>query len=43
METWLARTGTSDVDGERVRALLGDRLENDEYVDTKILVKARRR
>ena len=43
VETWLARTATSTADGERVRALLADRVEGGEYVDTKILLKARKR
>lgn len=42
VETWLARTETSDEDATRVRELLADRIEGDAYVDTKILLKARK-
>ena len=43
VETWLARTGTGEADAERVRELLADRIRDGEYVDTKILLKARKR
>ncbi|MBA3244064.1 MAG: methyltransferase domain-containing protein [Actinobacteria bacterium] len=40
---WLARTDTSEQDGARVRELLADRIEGDEYVDHKLLIRARKR
>ncbi|MDQ3992160.1 MAG: class I SAM-dependent methyltransferase [Actinomycetota bacterium] len=43
VEPWLARTATSDEDAARVRELLADRIDDGEYVDTKILVRARKR
>ncbi len=43
LDAWLARAGTSDEDGARVRELLADRIEGDDYVDTKILLRGRRR
>ena len=43
VETWLARTGTSDTDAEQVRGLLSEQLEDGDYVDTKILLRARKR
>ena len=42
LEGWLARTETSEQDAVRVRALLADRIEGDEYVDTKILLRGRK-
>jgi SAM-dependent methyltransferase len=39
---WLARTGCAD-EAERVRSLLGDQIDGGDYVDTKILLKGRRR
>ena len=43
LDAWLARTATSAEDAARVRELLGDCLEDGQYVDTKILLKARKR
>ena len=43
LDAWLARTATSEEDAARVRELLGDRIEAGQYVDTKILFKARKR
>jgi len=40
LEEWLARSGTPPADAERVKALLADQIEDNEYVDTKILLKA---
>jgi SAM-dependent methyltransferase len=40
---WLARTGCADEEAERVRSLLGDQIDGGDYVDTKILLKGRRR
>ena len=40
---WLARTETSEADSARVRELLADHIEADEYIDTKILLKGRKR
>jgi hypothetical protein len=42
VETWLARAGCEGKEAQRVRELLADRIEDDEYVDTKILLKARK-
>jgi SAM-dependent methyltransferase len=42
LEEWLARTGTSEEDAIRVRALLADRIEGAEYVDQKLLLLARK-
>jgi SAM-dependent methyltransferase len=42
LEEWLDRAGTPDGDRPRVRELLADRIEDGEYVDTKIVLKARR-
>jgi SAM-dependent methyltransferase len=42
LEEWLARTGTPDDDAARVKELLSDQIEGDEYVDTKLLFKARK-
>jgi SAM-dependent methyltransferase len=42
LEDWLARTGTSEEDAIRVRALLADRIEGGEYVDQKLLLLARK-
>ena len=43
VDAWLARTGCEGDDAARVRELLGDRIEAGQYVDTKILFKARKR
>ena len=43
VETWLARAGCAGEEADRVRALLADRIEDGEYVDTKILFRARKR
>ena len=42
VEAWLRRTGSDGADAERVRQLLADRIDGDDYVDTKILLKARK-
>jgi len=42
LEAWLARTDTSEEDAARVRELLADRIEGDEYVDKKLLLRARK-
>ena len=42
LEQWLDRSGTPDQDRQRVKELLGDQIEGDEYVDTKLLLKARK-
>jgi ubiquinone/menaquinone biosynthesis C-methylase UbiE len=39
---WLARSGTPDDDAERVKELLADRIDGNEYVDTKLVLKARK-
>ena len=43
VEDWLARAGCRGDEAERVRELLGDRVEDGEYVDTKILLRGRKR
>ena len=42
LEAWLGRTGCAGEEAARVRELLADRIENGDYVDTKILLKARK-
>ena len=42
LEEWLARTDTSEQDAARVRELLADQIEGDEYVDHKLLLRARK-
>ena len=42
VDEWLARTETSESDGARVRELLGDRIVDGDYVDTKILLRGRK-
>jgi ubiquinone/menaquinone biosynthesis C-methylase UbiE len=43
LSEWLARTDTPPDDAERVKVMLADRIEGDEYVDTKLVLKARKR
>jgi hypothetical protein len=43
LEEWLARTDTCEEHGARVRELLAEHIVDGHYVDTKILLKARRR
>ena len=43
LEQWLARTDTSEEDARRVRELLANQIEGDEYVDHKLLLRARKR
>lgn len=40
---WLARTGCTGEEAERVRALLGDQIQGEDYVDTKILLSGAKR
>jgi SAM-dependent methyltransferase len=42
LEAWLDRSGTPAEDKPRVKELLADRIEGDEYVDTKLVLKARK-
>jgi len=42
LEGWLDRSGTPAEDKPRVRELLAGRIEGEEYVDTKLVVKARK-
>ena len=42
LEDWLARTDTAEDDAVRVRELLAEQIENDEYVDTKLVIRARK-
>jgi len=43
VEEWLARTETSEKDAVRVRELLAAHIDGGDYVDTKILLKGRKR
>ena len=43
LDDWLARTGCDGDEAERVRELLAERILDGEYVDTKILIRARKR
>jgi SAM-dependent methyltransferase len=43
LEQWLDRSQTPEEDRPRVVELLGDQIEGDEYVDTKLVLKARKR
>jgi SAM-dependent methyltransferase len=43
LEQWLDRSGTPAEDRARVKELLGPQIEGDEYVDVKLVVKARKR
>jgi hypothetical protein len=43
LDDWLARTETTGEGAERVKALLADAIEDGQYVDRKILLKARKR
>jgi SAM-dependent methyltransferase len=42
LEAWLDRAGTPDEDKPRVVELLGDQVVGDEYVDMKLLLRARK-
>ena len=42
LDEWLARSGTPAEDADRVKELLAAQIEDGEYVDTKILLKARK-
>jgi SAM-dependent methyltransferase len=42
LEPWLDRSGTPPEDKVRVKELLADQIEGDEYVDTKLVLKARK-
>jgi ubiquinone/menaquinone biosynthesis C-methylase UbiE len=42
VETWLAQVGCEGDEAERVVGLLGDRIADGRYVDTKILLRARK-
>ena len=43
LEEWLDRSDTPDADRPRVKELLAAQIEGDEYVDTKLVLKARKR
>ena len=43
VERWLARTECFGAEADRVRELLADRIVGGDYVDTKILLRARKR
>ncbi len=40
LEPWLARAGSAGEEAERVRELLAGRIEDGDYVDTKVVLKA---
>jgi hypothetical protein len=42
LEAWLARTDTGEDDAARVRELLAEHIDDGDYVDTKIMLRARR-
>jgi hypothetical protein len=42
LEAWLDRSGTPAEDKPRVKELLADQIEGDEYIDTKLVLKARK-
>jgi SAM-dependent methyltransferase len=43
VDAWLARTGCTGEEADRVCSLLGDQIEAGDYVDTKILLRGSRR
>ncbi len=42
LEEWLDRSGTPEADKPRVKELLADQVEGDEYVDMKVVLRARK-
>ena len=42
LEAWLDRSGTLAADKPRVKEMLADQIEGDVYVDTKLVLKARK-
>ena len=42
LDAWLARTETGEEDAARVRELLAEHIDDGDYVDTKIMLRARR-
>jgi hypothetical protein len=42
LESWLARTETAGPEAEQVKALIADAIDDRDYVDRKILLKARK-
>jgi hypothetical protein len=42
LESWLARTETAGPEAEQVKALIADAIDDGDYVDRKILLKARK-
>lgn len=42
LDSWLARTETTGQEADQVKALLADAIEDGDYVDRKILLKARK-
>jgi ubiquinone/menaquinone biosynthesis C-methylase UbiE len=42
LEEWLDRSATPEDDKPRVKELLADQIQGDEYVDTKLVLKARK-
>ena len=43
LEEWLDRSGTPEPDRARVKELLADHIDGDAYVDTKLLLRTRKR
>jgi SAM-dependent methyltransferase len=43
LESWLARTETTGSAAEQVKTLIADAIEDGDYIDRKILLKARKR
>ena len=43
LEEWLDRSQTPAEDRARVKELLADQIQGDVYVDTKLVLKARKR
>jgi SAM-dependent methyltransferase len=42
LDAWLARTGCEGEEAERVRGLLAEHIDGDDYVDIKLLLRARK-
>jgi len=42
LQSWLARTETTGQEAQQVKALVADAIDEGDYVDQKILVKARK-
>jgi SAM-dependent methyltransferase len=42
LDSWLSRSETPHEEAEQVKALIGDAIDNGDYIDRKILLKARK-